>query len=69
MSKLDRTRDFGEVFGATSDGARYFQDGKAFDGAGNEIGAPAPKAKAKPASKPAPLDSADQLAAQLGSLE
>lgn len=69
MSKLDRTRDFGEVFGSTTGGARFFQDGKAFDGAGDEIGAPAPKAKAKAPAKSAPLDSADQLAAQLGALE
>lgn len=66
MAKLDRSRDFGEVSGAASDGARYYQDGKAFNACGDEIGAPAPKVKAKAASKPTPLDSADQLAAQMG---
>lgn len=64
MSKLDRTRDFGEVSGTASDGARYYQDGKAFDAAGDEIGAPAPKAKQ--IRKPVALDSTDQLAAQMG---
>ena len=73
MATLDRTRDFGEVSGAASDGARYYQDHKSFDANGKEINpAPAKTTKPKPKADPVveevlvpqPLD--DQLASQLG---
>lgn len=70
-AKLDRSRDFGEVSGG-SNGVRFYQDNKPFDGHGNEIvtevvkpAAPAhPKAHAK--AKHAPVESIDaQLASQM----
>lgn len=41
-AKLDRSRSFGEIIGIVSDGVRYQQDGKDFDGQGNEIKNDAP---------------------------
>lgn len=41
MSKLDRKKPFGEVFGG-SEGYRYEQDGKRFDHDGNEVGTSKP---------------------------
>jgi hypothetical protein len=58
---LDRSRNFGEVFGEADH--KYVQDGKKFDHEGKELGAPAEKpAKATSKSKGETLD---QVGAQL----
>lgn len=69
MRKLDRSRSFGEVVGASS-GARYFQDDLAFDAQENEIvtGAPAAPAKAKKPAAPKALSVDAQLASQMEAL-
>lgn len=68
---LDRTRDFGEVFGGNDDGHRYEQDGVLFDGAGNEMGttfgAAVSAKKSKAAAEAVPTADSEvdaQLAAQ-----
>ncbi len=65
MSRLDRSRPYGQVYGA---GHAFEQDGKQFDQEGEEIGAgkttPAPKPGKS--SKAAPADD-DQVSAQLNS--
>jgi hypothetical protein len=37
VSKLDRSRDFAEIYGVADDGAAFTQDGKRFNGTGEEI--------------------------------
>ena len=70
MSKLNKEKPYGEIFGA-SNGARYEQDGKQFNALGDPLSAPEPT-KAKPAKVKAPaleddaLAPASQLLAQLG---
>ncbi len=50
---LDRSRNFGEIFGA-SDGSLYFQDGCCFNGDGKLVGADAPAAETTPPADPPP---------------
>lgn len=57
MKTLDRSKPFAEVWGGSVK-HRYEQDGRKFDGSGNEIGepgaaAPAPAAASAPADGPA----------------
>lgn len=67
MAALDKSRDYGEIFG-DSEGRRYLQDGTYFDAMGKPLGKSpdAPKAgKKAPAPAAEPAKGADQLDAQL----
>lgn len=65
VTVLDRSRGYGEIFGDSGD-ARYEQDGRLFDAAGNEIESRPkrgrPKASATDETTETGVD--DQLAAQ-----
>lgn len=37
MATLDKSREYGDVYGSPENGARYHQDGKYFGGDGQEI--------------------------------
>ena len=41
-AKLDKSRSFGTIIGPVDDDVRYRQDGKGFDGQGNEVKNDAP---------------------------
>ena len=48
--KLDRSRDYAETIGPSV--ARYHQDGRDFDGDGNELGLPTePQAESEPVKR------------------
>jgi len=67
VATLGKTTPYGEVHGA-SDGTRYVQGDKSFDGNGDEIGATKP-VKAVKAPKAKPVEDVDaQLAEQLKDL-
>ena len=67
MAALDKSRDYGEIFG-DSEGRRYLQDGVYFDAMGKPVGkspdVPKASKKVQPAVAEAPKVS-DQLDAQL----
>lgn len=69
MSKLDKSKAYGEIFGDLR-GRRYEQDGRYFDAVGNEVAdkAKGGVVKTQPARFEAPADAevVDQVKAQLG---
>ena len=62
MAVLDRGRGYGEIMGGSGP-AKYEQDGRLFDSAGNEIGAPAKRTRKK---ADAVIENDAQIAAILG---